>query len=958
MLRLVDPASGRSRTLPLADANDGAYSADGSLLWFVRFGAHVNGDNARDYRGGSVAQLWRWRADAEAQRIAVDYPGGLTRPMPWQGRVFAIGDAGGVANLWSLAEDGSDARALTTHREFQVRGASLHGGRIVYASGADLRLFDIGSGSDAVIPIRLSGDRLASRERFVRKPLDFLGSAHVSRDGGRVALSARGRVALASTGLQRRIDLSGPPQARLREAVIGAGGAHAYAIVDAQGRSEIWRLPADGSAGGEPLTRDGEVHRWRLYPSPVGELIAHDDKRGRLWLLDAASGSNRALDDGSIGGDDVFESVAWSPDGRHLAVVRADTARLIGQIVLIDSSSGRRQVLTSDRYESFAPVFSPDGRWLYFLSNRSFVATPQGPWGDRNTGPFFDRRAKLYALALQPGLRFPFAPTDELSFAEPEARPGESALPAPVWDGLAERLFEVPLPAGNFRELAHDGERLYLLERDAAPNAKATLRVLPVARDSLKLETLATDLAGFQLSADRKKLLLLKSPAEGATARVGEILLVDAAAKLPEDLARATVRVADWALALDPAAEWAQMFDDAWRMHRQFSFDAGMRGQDWDAVRARYAPLLARVGDRAELDELLAQMIAELGILHSQVRGGDLRGDPDAPQPATLGARYEHDDEGLRIARIYRSDPELPSERGPLARPGVDVREGDLLRAVNGKPVRSEADLARALRQQAGQQVLLTLRRGAAAEHRAIVQPVALARDAELRYLDWVQDRRARVETAGGGRIGYLHLRAMGGNDIASFVRDFYAQYDREGLIIDVRRNRGGNIDSWVIEKLLRRGWAFWQPVQGAPYWNMQQSFRGHLVVLVDALTYSDGETFAAGVKALDLGKVIGTRTAGAGIWLSDRNRLADNGIARIAEFGQFDAQGRWLIEGNGVAPDIEVDNLPFATAGGSDAQLEAAIAELQRTMTDRPLPPARAQPVPPRGTPGHDGAR
>jgi tricorn protease len=281
-----------------------------------------------------------------------------------------------------------------------------------------------------------------------------------------------------------------------------------------------------------------------------------------------------------------------------------------------------------------------------------------------------------------------------------------------------------------------------------------------------------------------------------------------------------------------------------------------------------------------------------------------------------------------------------------------------LIEAVNGRAIRSNGDVARALRQQAGQQVLLTLRRGSAPAHRTVVVPVALDREAQLRYSDWVQGRYQEVARVGDGRIGYLHLRAMGPGDMASFVRDFYAQLDRDGLIVDVRRNRGGNIDSWIVDRLMRRAWAFWHPPQATPFWNQQQSFRGHLVVLADQFTYSDGETFAAGVKALGLAPVIGMRTAGAGIWLSDRNQLVDKGIARVAEFGQFDAQGRWLIEGNGVAPDIEVDNLPYATANGGDAQLQAALDYLTRRMAEAPVGQPETQAIPIRGTPGHDGSR
>lgn len=973
VLRAVDTTTGATREIALADANEGSFDADGETLWFTRFGLHMSADNARDYRGGAMAQVWRWAVDgnAEAQRIAADLDANLSRPMWWNGRLYALSDASGAANLWSMAPDGSDRRALTRHSEFEVRSPSLGDGRIVYQHGADLRVFDLASAQDRLIPITLGSDFEQRRERFLRRPLAYLGSVALSHAGDRVAVAARGRAALAGVGPLRRIEIATPTTARVRQPLLSRDGKHVHAIVDQDGRSEIWRFPADGAAGGTALTRDGQVHRWRLYPSPDGRWLAHDDKLGRLWLLDLRDGSNRMVDESEYARDDAYQSVVWSLDSRYLAAARPDTTRQRNQIVLIALTGSKTAVLSSDRYDSHAPQFSRDGEWLYFLSDRTFQPPASGPWGDRNTGAGFDRRTRVYALALQAGLRFPFQPRDELQAAIADAPPtssGDAAkapsktppeLPAVDFEGLAARLYEVPLVAGNYSALALDAQRLYLLDRDAAPDAKPVLKTLAISTEAPQPEVFSADVQSFALSADARKLLLVKPGTDPAAPQVpGEILIVDAGAKAPADVSKLQVRLADWNLAIDPAAEWRQMFDDAWRMHRQFSFDPAMRGQDWNAVRNRYAPLLARVNDRAELDDLLAQMSAEHGILHSQVRGGEMRADPEAVAAAALGATYTPRADGARIERIYRTEAELPSERGPLEPPGVDVREGDVLQAIDGKPVRHAGDIANALRQRAGQQVLLTVRRADAAARKVVVVPVALDRDAQLRYGDWVQATRAKVEVAGNGRIGYLHLRAMVGADMASFVREFYANYDREGLIIDVRRNRGGNIDSWVIEKLLRRGWAFWQPPRGAPYWNMQQTFRGHLVVLADPFTYSDGETFAAGIKALGLGPVIGMRTAGAGIWLSDRNRLADNGVARVAEFGQFDREGRWLIEGRGVAPDIEVDNLPQATARGADAQLSAALAYLERKLAEQPIAPARAQPIPPRGTPGHDGSR
>lgn len=977
VLRVVDVGAGSTRELPLADAREASFDRDGRALWFTRFGLQVSGDNAQDYRGGAMAQVWHWRGDEreEARRVAPELAANLATPMFWDGTLYAVSDADGRANLWAMAPDGSQRRALTAHREFDVRGAALESGRIVYQLGADLRLYDIADGSDRALAIDLGSDFGQRRTRFLSPPLEHLERATLAADGRRAVLTARGQAVVAGTGAMRRVDVAVPRGARLREAVLSPDGTQVHALVDAQGRSEIWRFPADGAPGGSALTRDGTRHRWRLYPSPDGRWLAHDNKDGELWLLDLRRGDNRRIDADEHARDDAYADVVWSADSRYLALTRSDSSRLRAQIVLLEPATGRRQTLTSDRYESFSPAFSRDGRWLYFLSDRHFESSVASPWGDRNTGAFFDKRTRLYAFALQPGARFPFQPPNELLPAphgaatddghedgpdEDEGKDGgaqaTARLPAIAFDGLEARLFEVPLEPGNYDALAAGADRLYFLQREAGPKAKGRLMTLEIAATAPKPEEFMAEVEGFALAANGKRLLLLKAGAEPG-APPAELLLLDAAAKAPDDLASSQLRLADWSLRLDPADEWRQMFDDAWRLHREFSFDRDMRGQDWARVRARHEPLLARVNDRSELDDLLSQMMSELGILHSQVRGAPLRADPQAPQAAALGARLGSDADGVYVARIYRTDPELPSERAPLQQPGVDAREGDRLLAINAHPVRTPGEVADRLRQQAGQQVLLTLKRGAALAHRTVVTPVRPERDASLRYGDWVEGRRARVHEASAGRIGYLHLRAMTASDMAGFVREFYANIDREGLIIDVRRNRGGNIDSWILEKLLRRAWAFWQPPGATPYPNMQQSFRGHLAVLADQLTYSDGETFAAGIKALKLGPVIGMRTSGAGIWLSDRNRLSDRGLARIAEFGQFDLQGRWLIEGRGVTPDIEVDNLPVATARGGDAQLDAAIAHLKQRLDDAPVAPLRALPVPVRGTPGHDGS-
>jgi tricorn protease len=974
VIAAVEPRSMQRRVLPLADANDAVLDDSGRTVFFTRMGLAMTNDNVKGYRGGAHAQLWRFdlAAKREAEPVFKGDPGNNKRPMWWNGRLYFISDAGGSDNLWSSRPDGSDRRQLTSHKEWDMRNASLGDGRIVYQLGADLHVFEIATGADQPLAASLVSDFDQLRTRLVRSPLDALTSIELANKAERIALTARGRVTIAGTGAYRRVEIAVPEGARARGAVFSHDDKWVYAITDASSENEIWRYAADGSGHGEMLTRDGfGNHRWALYPSPDGKWLAHTDKRGRTWLLDLATRANVVIDDAGKSGIERSEQVVWSPDSRNLAFVRVGSSEQRNQIGMYNLASKEMSFVTTDRYGASSPAFSADGKWLYFLSARHFNVGNGSPWGDRNMGPVFDKRVGVFALALQPGNRFPFKPEDELSKPEdkPAADPAAAAAvaavekamdksaekaaaatpaakkaepPAIVYAGLKDRLYEVPVAPGNYSALAVDDKRLYLL--DSEEPRKGTLKTVAISRSGAPLETFAANVREFGLTADRKHIFYRTIAAAGA----GDMLIVDAAAKAPADVTKAKVKIDDWTVVSNPRMEWTQMFNDAWRMHRDFLYDARMRGVDWTAVRKRYAPLVERVTDRAELDDVLGMMVSEVGALHSQIRPGDLRRPPSEGMPSGLGAVLTRTGEGYRVERVYRSEPELPSERGPLAAPDVNVKEGDIITAVNGRTLAEVRDIADLLLNQAGKQVLLHVKSpGAQAPRAVIVTPVPMARQASLRYADWEQGRAHQVDQASKGKIGYLHLRAMVARDIDAFAREFYANVNREGLIIDVRRNNGGNIDSWIIEKLLRKAWAFWSSNGNQPQSNMQNTFRGHLVVLVDELTYSDGETFAAGIKALKLAPLVGKRTAGAGVWLSDGNGLSDNGMARVAQFTQYSADGQWLIEGVGVTPDVEVDNLPYETFNGRDRQLEVAIELLEKKMKEQPVAPYKASAIP-----------
>jgi tricorn protease len=961
----LDLRTGQSELLPLSQASGGVFDQSGETFFFTRLS--FQGSQTKRYQGGTAQSIWRYtKSGAEAVPLTSDWKGTSRTPMLWNGRIYFASDRDGTMNIWSMDLDGHDLKQHTKHSGWDAQSPSLSDGRIVYQCGADLWLLDLKNGADAIVPIRLASDFDQMRERWVKPPMDYVTSIALAPKGDRVALTARGQIFVAPAEQGRLVEATRAPGVRYREARFMPDGASLLALSDATGEVEIARLPANGVGKAETLTTDGHVLRWTAVPSPDGKWIAHHDKNRELWLLNVETRANTRI---ATCPDGDFYDLEWSPDSRWLAYVMPGS-NSFDRIWIYGLDKSAATPFTTDRYDSRSPAWSADGKWLYFLSDRNLDSVVRSPWGSRQPEPFFDRQSRLYETALVKGLRSPFQPNDELApeekkdddkdkTADKDSGKDKDADKAKAadkkddkdkkekpphvvidFDGLIQRTREVPAPPGNYNGLSTDGKRLYFVSRDTGIDRKSALKSLAIENKGAQPDTVLEDIKFYDLSLDRKKLLVQKG---------NDILVFEASGKPPSDMGKATVNLKDWIFSLDPREEWRQMFVEAWRLERDYFYDRNMHGVDWKAMRDKYLPLVDRVTDRGELSNLLAQMVSELSALHTFVGGGDFRQAPDQIGTASLGAVLKRDEAagGLRVEHVYRADPDRPDRLSPLARPGIEVAEGDLIESINGVTALSAPDPAALLRNQAGRQVLLHVRPGKGAARDVIVVPISADQDSDLRYDEWEYARRQRVEKAGEAKIGYVHLRAMGGGNMAEWEREFYPVFDRAGLIIDVRHNRGGNIDSWILEKLMRRAWFYWQPRVGTPYWNMQYAFRGHMVVLCDEGTASDGEAFSEGFRRLGLGKLIGTRTWGGEIWLSASNRLVDKGIATAAEFGVYGPEGTWLIEGHGVEPDIVVDNLPHATFEGGDAQLDAAVKYLlEEIRTDPvPVPPAPAYP-------------
>jgi len=980
-LVLIDDKGARD-VVPLSQAAQGVYSSDGHTLFFTRW-FHQWSETKR-YQGGWAENIWSFNGTHEAVPLTADFKGTSTNPMFWNGRVYFLSDRDGVMNVFSMDPQGHDVKQLSHQHVFDVQSASLFEGRIVYSSAGDLWTLDLNTGHEEIIPITLVSDFDQMREHWVKKPSDYLTSVHIAPDGASAVFTARGEVFTLPLRSGRIVKIAGDSAVRYREARFLPDGKSIVALSTESGETEFWKFAANGEVKPEQWTHDAKVLRWEGVPSPDGHWLAHHNKDQQLWIYDVKAKTDKRIAASMNGG---FGDLSWSGDSRWLAYSEiADNQ--FQQIKILNVDTGDLQTITDDRYNSGSPVWSSDGKWLYFLSDRNLKSTIGGPWGPRQPEPHFDRTVKIYELALTPGLRSPFLPPDELhpeseakkdeEKHEEEKKKDDKAIaegkkpadadkaaeakkedkkdeekdkdkkPAEVkidFNDLAARLSEVPAPPGNYGALQLTDKRMCWLNASDDRGEHQALECLDIANKGDEVDHVIGDVKNYEISLDRKKMLLNKGD---------DFYIFDADVKAgtvgdPKAMSKAQINLSHWTITTNPREEFRGIFLDAWRLERDYFYDRNMHGVDWTATRDRYLTLVDRVADRDELNNVIAQMVSELSALHTFVQGGDQRKPADDIGIATLGAVLRRDEKagGYVVDHVYLHDPDLPDQAPPLARPESLVKDGEVVVSIDGQSVLGVSDERSLLRGKAGQQVMLHVKPATGDARDVLVKPIGSRDDARMRYAEWEYSRRVKVDEASNKQIGYVHLQAMGSDDINQWARDYYPVFDREGLIIDMRHNHGGNIDSWLLSDLLRKSWFYWQPRVGNPSWNMQYAFRGHIIVLCDQETASDGEAFTEGFKHFEMGKVIGTRTWGGEIWLSGSNTQADNGLASAAEIGVYSNDGKWLIEGHGVDPDIIVDNLPHATYSGDDAQLQAAIDLLKQQIKDDPRPVPQRPPYP-----------
>ncbi|MCH7408621.1 S41 family peptidase [Belliella sp. DSM 111904] len=923
----INIGTGKRDILPLEMAAEGSFTTDGNTYFFVRPTFHNN--VTKRYEGGTARQVWKYtNGEPEAIKLTNDYKGEDHHPTFHEEKLYFLSSRDGIQNIWSMDKNGANIKQITKETTYDVREFSVHKNKIAYRVGADIFVHNLQDQSNQKLSISLNSDFEHLREKWISDPQNYISDISVSNDGEQIALTARGRSFVVPAKSGRTIRIDRKDGVRFREASFTPDGKSLFLFSDKSGEFEIHQYDSKGLSEGKQITKDGKTLRSNLTPSPDGKKIAYTDLNRDLWILEVAGGNQVKV---STNREGISGSLAWSPDSQWLAYSQS-ASNTFNQIFAYNFTTGKRIPITTDKANSTNPQWSTDGNWIYFLSDRNFQTKVGSPWGTRQPEPYWNKQMKIYHIALKNDLVSPFHFNHELKDEKKKDDDKKAEIKVDIEEaGLMSRLREVPVPAGNYRGLMVTDKAIYYLS-DPTDEGKYNLTMTMIDA-KVEQKTFIENVRRFIPSLNNKYIFVTV----GGNHHVVEVKNspISSLADLKLDLSK-------WNFSIDPKEDWMQLYTDAWRMERDYYYDPGMHGVDWDKMYGKYLPLAERVTTRSELSDVLGELIGELSVLHTSVGGGDLRRGQDNISLGLLGAKLSKSEapKGFKIDYIYQTDPDYPDEASPLAHPDVNIKVNTIITHIDGEPVYDVMDINYFLRDKAGKQVRIAMtdEKGSKLEDKILI-PMDARAESNLRYNDWEFSRRLAVDEASEGEIGYVHLRAMTTSDISQWYRDFYPQFKKSGLIVDVRHNRGGNIDSFILEKLMREAFFFWKNREGEPYWNMQYAFRGHLVLLVDEFTASDGEAFAEGFRRLKLGDAIGARTWGGEVWLSGANTLTDNGVARAPMMGVYGEEGEWLIEGEGFIPDIEVINLPKATFEGKDAQLEAAIKHLKELIKNDPRP-------------------
>jgi tricorn protease len=966
----VPVAGGSPRLLPVPYGEFASMGPDGKRLAYVPVSAEWQ--HWKRYRGGNADDIWL--ADLESgtfRRLTTD-PHIDTEPV-WVGdQIYFVSDPDGHANLYRC-DPGTGAIAQATRfTDFDVRYPGTDGARVVFEHGTGLALYDPAGDRTEELRFELHSDRIHAREKRVPALTNLFGVAF-GPTGRRILVSARGQILSTPVEEGDVRPLAAVPGSRCQYPAWSADGKQVAYVSDGSGEEQIYVVPSIGGAARQ-VTRDHKGPLGPLTWSPDGRWIATSDREMRILLVDVATGSMTTVAQADRGGsyDIVLSSYRFSPDGKWLAYARLEPNW--NTVVYLYDISGRKSVaVTTPEMGSYAPAFDPDGKYLYFLSDRVFNARYT------NTNRFFsfDKVTKVSLVTLAADEKSPFLtaneqeglPPDSVAGGEEERREAKrdkekswdkaTVLPRMKVDteGIGERIVEVPVPADTYTRVEPLEGRILLAalgNREAAGPFPTPLQLRSFDIKRKEVRVVVDSLTDFQISADHEKMLLQIHQGFTVVGAATETFTL-------EDKSNIRIDTNPWIVQVDPPAEWGQIYRETWRVGRDFFYDPAMHGVDWAAAGKKYEALLPSIADRSDLNYLLGELIAELNCGHAYVGGGDLPAGARLPM-GYLGADFEPvagSTPAYRVTKIYPGDGFDLQARSPLLAPGIDVEPGDYILAVAGRPVRADQDIQAMLAGTANQQITLTVNSSASMDGAREVLIRPMGNESTARYYDWAAGRAAYVRERGGGNFGYLHIPDMGGGGLREFGKHYYANLTKDAMIYDVRFNGGGYIDGMILLQMSSKPYTYFKPRYGASWTRQDWAFAGHSAALVNDQSYSDAEEFCDSFQRLKMGPVIGVRSWGGEVGSGGGYPLLDGGAVYIPNYGEWSPDGKWLIEGTGVIPDMVVEDDPAGVMAGRDPQLDRAIEYLKQKLLAEPVARPTPPPFPVKANRGSDtGAR
>ncbi len=957
-LYAVSMDGGPAQTLAMPTAGSGDYSADGARM--------VYSPQSRDFRsekrygGGQANTLYIFDLQNSATTLISEGPRASRDPM-WIGdTIYYNSDRDGRFNLYAYHVPSAKTSQVTTGKLWDVRWPSSDSAnRIVYELNGELQVFDTRNRKSTALSISVPDDGLARRPSRV-SAANNISSFNLSPKGERALFAARGDIFTAPIEKGPTRNLTNTSGAHDKWPRWSPDGSQIAFISDLSGEEELYIVPQDGSKPAEQITRGGNAMRYVPDWAPDGKRIAFSDKDGKLYVMTLADRRVVEIADTPRG---QIRDYTWSPRSNFLAFSMAAGATGFSSVYVWSAADNQVRRVTDEMFNAFNPAWDPQGNYLYFISTREFA--PQISQIEFNFAS--NRSSLIYALALRKDVKHPFPPeSDEVTIGKPDAekpKPAEGPSPQPTpgeqgkekpaqetkpeaqkppatmvidFDGIVARAARVPVPPENYGGLsAKAGHLLYgvgpAFFYGRQGDRPAQLRIYSIK--DRKETMLADDVRGYVLSDDGSKVLV----AQGAAYN-----LYDATPQ--GERTRKAVATSGLMVNRVPVEEWNQIFNEVWRRYRDWFYVSNMHGYDWVALREQYKPQLKHVAHRSDLNYVISEMISELTVQHAYIEGGDFL-IPQRPRSGLPGARFELDRQSgrYRIAKIYGGQNEEDIYRSPLTEVGVNVSAGEYVLAIDGEELKANDDPYRLLRNKADHTVQLTVNKTPSMEGSRTVSYRPITDESNLIYLDWINANRRRVSEATGGRVGYIHIPDMGAAGIREFIKWYYPQIRKEGLVVDVRANGGGNVSRMLIERLRRQLLAlnYSRTVDEANTYP-DQVFIGPMVALLDENSASDGDIFPAMFKEAGLGPLIGKRSWGGVVGITNRGSLIDGGQVFVPESGLASAKGEWIIEGYGVDPDIEVENDPRSVVQGKDPQLERAITEVMTRLKQPVRLPAK----------------